>query len=182
MEKYTIEIKQCDKLRELDKLQSLVDDFKVSIGRFRVSRGTEREVLNKLSDFISTKESETDKEYQRVLDFFSDKLKRYWKMCVRKTICGVEYTENKLIYPYSIREDNGYIACVQTNDVSDVRCYAFTFDDNGFTVEQLCNSNGDCVVDLEEITKDEFLNSVDGVVHKILDYRLNKNSKNETSE
>lgn len=40
MEKHTIEIKQCDKLRELDKLQSLVGDFKVNMGLFHVSRGT----------------------------------------------------------------------------------------------------------------------------------------------
>lgn len=142
----------------------------------------EKEVLDKLSDFISSKESEADKEYQRIIDFFRDKLKRYWKMRIKKTLCGTEYTENKLIYPYRIRENNGYIACVQTNDLSDIAYYNFTFEDNGFTVDELCNSNGDCVVELEEITKDEFLNSTADVVNKILEYRLNKNYRKESSD
>lgn len=174
MEKYIIEIDHCEKLRVLDKLTTLVDSFRFNLGKYHVLRGTEKEVLGKLNDIISDKESKCEEEYNKVVNFFRDKLNKYWRMQITRFSDGIEYVEKKLIYPYSIVDGNGYVACVQSSDVSDGYKYTFVMEDHGFTVEQLCNSNGKTIVQLEEISRDEFFTMSNNAMNQVLDGRLLK--------
>lgn len=173
MDKQTFNVNCCDKMKQLDKLYSLIFDYRQGLGKYQTLNSTERKVLNELTNLVEERETEVDSIQNKLSEFFTDKFYKYWRMTV-KTIGsnGHEYIEKYMIYPYELIKENQYLCCVHTGNISDTSGYVSEFSDTGFTLDRFFREN--LTIEMEEVTKEEFVNEAQKHMDKILDYRLDK--------
>lgn len=169
----TFNVNCCDEIKQLDKLYSLIFDYRQGLGKYNALNSTEQKVLNELTNLIKERKTEVDSIQKDLCNFFSDKFYKYWKMTL-KTIGGkgYEYIEKYMIYPYDLIKENQYLCCVYTGNISDASIYTSGLIDNGFTLDRFFGKN--ITIEMEEVTKEDFINEAQKHMNKILDYRIDK--------
>lgn len=101
----TFNVNCCDEIKQLDKLYSLIFDYRQGLGKYNALNSTEQKVLNELTNLIKERKAEVDSIQKDLYNFFSDKFYKYWRITL-KTIdsYGNEYIEKYMIYPYGFNQ------------------------------------------------------------------------------
>lgn len=173
MEHYIFELSCADKIKDLCRLETLVSDFRSSMGRYHVPKGTEEIVLEKLETLLKDRESEVKSIQDRLRDFFIPKFNKYWKMkIITQSKWGQIYIKEYLVFPYKYIEENQYLACVCSGNIAINNGYTSEFKDSGFMLDEFFNEN--TTVEMEEISKEIFVETAKNTVDKVLEYRLNR--------
>lgn len=173
--KDTIEINCEDKLSMIHKLEKVIDDFHRELGTYHCMKQTEKDVLKNLRQLISERDEEVNDENKKLIDFFQDKLNRYWRMTVttytKESSSGnITYTEEYLLYPYEISSLNHYMSCVRTGNRKAYSTHEMRFENGGFMLDEFMR--GHSIIEMEELSKNEFNYEIHKDLDCILEYRL----------
>lgn len=167
-----ININCATKIEQLDQMYDLVCKFKDKYSQYKCMAPIEEKIFNTLYELCDKEELDIVDTKKKVEDFFKDKLRKYWKMRVTVSHNGNEYTEEYIMYPY---EFNKYFFAVMSNNIQEHNNFAYEMKDTSFSVEWFFR--GDTTIEMEEITKDEFVNIATKRVNDVLDYRLTRNQQ-----
>lgn len=169
MEKYTFKVNYFEKLKTINDLETLLYEFRNKFGYFHLPKDTEKEVLDKLTGLLEEKHREIEKQQNELIDFFKDKLHRYWNMkIIFFSENGHKYEEEYDVYPYGFINENYYLECLQIqNDY-----YNASFSDRGFTLDELVKKN--CIIELQEMGSEDFLNKFSKYANEIFIRRMDK--------
>ena len=85
---------------------------------------------------------------------------------------GNGYTEEYIMYPY---EFNKYFFVVMSSAIIEINNFVYEIKDTSFSVDWFFR--GDTTIEMEEITKEEFVNIATKRVNDVLDYRLTRNQQ-----
>lgn len=168
--KYTFKVNYFEKLRRLNDLANVLSDFRDKLGDFHSPKDSEKEVLNNLTQLLSQRREEITKLENEVIDFFSAKLHRYWKMRIISfdDTGKIKYEDEYEIYPYELIQENYYLACLRL----DHNYYSTTFSDSGFIIDELIRK--DCTIELQEIDFTDFICDFGSYANKIATQRMEK--------
>jgi hypothetical protein len=174
MEKYTFKVNYFEKMKTLNDLESLLYEFRNKFGSFHSPKDTEKEVLDKLTELLEEKCGEIEKLQNELIDFFKDKLHRFWNMkIISFSENGHKYEEEYDIYPYGFINENYYLECLQIqNDY-----YNTSFSDRGFVLDELVKKN--CIIELQEMDSEDFLTKFSKYANEIFIRRMNKIKEKE---
>lgn len=173
--KDTIEINCEDKLSIIYKLEKVIDDFQRELGTYHCMKQTEKDVLKNLRQLISVRDEEVNNENKKLIDFFQDKLNRYWRMTVttytKESSSGnITYTEEYLLYPYEISSLNHYMSCVCTGNRKACIAHEMRFENGGFMLDEFMR--GHSIIEMEELSKNDFNYEIHKDIDSVLEYRL----------
>ena len=176
MEKTTkiekININCATKIEQLNQMYDLLNAFKDKYGEYKRMTPTEEKVFNTLYELCDKEELDIVESQKKIQEFFKDKLGKYWKM--RVTVChdGNEYTEEYIMYLYDFDKYHiiKYFFAVMSNDLQEHKNFAYEMKVTSFSVDWFFR--GDTTIEMEEITKEEFVNIATKRINDILDYHL----------
>lgn len=167
---YTFKVSYFEKLRTLNDLANVLNEFRCKLGQFHSPTNDEKEVLDNLSKLLTGKREEIIKLENEAIDFFSSKLQRFWRMkIISFDSTGKFKHENEYeIYPYELFQENHYLACLRL----DHDYYSSSFSDNGFMLDDLLCK--DCTIELQEISKDDFFLTFNKYANEVITRRFEK--------
>ena len=88
---------------------------------------------------------------------------------------GNEYTEEYIMYPYEFNKECNYFFAVMSSAIIEINNFVYEIKDTSFSVDWFFR--GDTTIEMEEITKEEFVNIATKRVNDVLDYRLMRNQQ-----
>lgn len=162
-----ININCATKIEQLEQMYDLVCKFKDKYSQYKRMTPIEENVFNTLYELCDKEELDIVDTKKKVEDFFKDKLGKYWKMRVTVSHNGNEYTEEYILYPY---EFNKYFFAVMSSAIIEINNFVYEIKDTSFSVDWFFR--GDTTIEMEEITKEEFVNNATKRINDILDYHL----------
>ena len=162
-----ININCATKIEQLEQMYDLVCKFKDKYSQYKRMAPIEENVFNTLYELCDKEELDIVDTKKKVEDFFKDKLGKYWKMRVTVSHNGNEYTEEYILYPY---EFNKYFFAVMSSAIIEINNFVYEIKDTSFSVDWFFR--GDTTIEMEEITKEEFVNNATKRINDILDYHL----------
>ena len=166
----TIRINCRSKINQLNDLQELLYEFRNKFGKYKRMNETEEKVFKQLYELYDKEEKSVIDAEKEVEEFFKNKLGKYWRMKVTVLSYNHEYVEEYVIYPYEFIKSNQYFFAIKSNDIHENISHLCEVKDTSFSVDWFFR--GDTTIEMEEITKEEFIEkSTKGLVG-ILDYRL----------
>ena len=167
-----ININCATKIEQLNQMYDLLNAFKDKYGEYKRMTPTEEKVFNTLYELCDKEELDIVESQKKIQEFFKDKLGKYWKM--RVTVChdGNEYTEEYIMYLYDFDKYHiiKYFFAVMSNDIQEHKNFAYEMKVTSFSVDWFFR--GDTTIEMEEITKEEFVNIATKRINDILDYHL----------
>ena len=167
-----ININCATKIEQLEQLYDLVCKFKDKYSQYKRMAPIEEKTFNTLYELCDKEELDIVETEKKVEEFFKDKLGRYWKMRVTVSHNGYEYAEEYIIYPYDFDNHHiiKYFFAVMSNDIQEHKNFAYEMKVTSFSVDWFFR--GDTTIEMEEITKEEFVNIATKRINDILDYHL----------
>lgn len=172
-EKYILNINCESQLKEINRLYNLINNYKNEISIYHRPTSAEKEVFMHLDTYIEYNRKEIKKEQQSVCTFFKDKLCKYWKLT--HTIHGnndIDYIKEFVIYPYSINTINMTMFSLVSNDINGNKEYIIELSDKAIMLEDFLAKN--TTIELEEISKEEFINTINNSINNLINNRLVK--------
>ena len=167
-----ININCATKIEQLNQMYDLLHEFEDKYGKYKHMAPTEENVFNTLYNLCDKEELNIVEAEKKIEEFFKDKLGKYWKM--RVTVChnDNEYKQEYIIYPYDFDNHhiNKYFFAVMSNDIQEHKNFAYEMKVTSFSVDWFFR--GDTTIEMEEITKEEFVNIATKRINDILDYHL----------
>lgn len=165
-----ININCTTKIEQLNQMYDLLHEFEDKYGKYKHMTSTEENVFSTLYNLCDKEELNIVDTKKKVEDFFKTKLGRYWKMRVTVSHNGNEYTEEYIMYPYEFNKECNYFFAVMSNDIQEHKNFAYEMKVTSFFVDWFFR--GDTTIEMEEITKEEFVNIATKRINDILDYHL----------
>lgn len=167
-----ININCATKIEQLNQMYDLLHEFEDKYGKYKHMTPTEEKVFHTLYELCDKEELDIVESQKKIQEFFKDKLGKYWKM--RVTVChdGNEYTEEYIMYLYDFDKYHiiKYFFAVMSNDIQEHKNFAYEMKVTSFSVDWFFR--GDTTIEMEEITKEEFVNIATKRINDILDYHL----------
>ena len=160
---------------KLEQLYDLVCKFKDKYSQYKRMAPIEEKAFNTLYELCDKEELDIVETEKKIEEFFKDKLGRYWKMRVTVSHNGYEYAEEYIMYPYEFNKECNYFFAVMSNAIIEINNFAYEMKDTSFSVDWFFR--GDTTIEMEEITKEEFVNIATKRVNDVLDYRLTRNQR-----
>ena len=170
-----ININCATKIEQLEQIYDLVCKFKDKYSQYKRMAPIEEKAFNTLYELCDKEELDIVETEKKVEEFFKDKLGRYWKMKITVSHNGYEYAEEYIMYPYEFNKECNYFFAVMSNAIIEINNFAYEMKDTSFSVDWFFR--GDTTIEMEEITKEEFVNNATKRVNDILDYRLTRNQR-----
>ena len=170
-----ININCATKIEQLEQMYDLVCKFKDKYSQYKRMVPIEKKIFNTLYELCDKEELDIVDTKKKVEDFFKDKLGKYWKMRVTVSHNGNEYTEEYIIYPYEFNNECNYFFAVMSSAIIEINNFAYEIKDTSFSVDWFFRGN--TTIEMEEITKEEFVNIATKRVNDVLDYRLTRNQQ-----
>ena len=170
-----ININCATKIEQLEQMYDLVCKFKDKYSQYKRMAPIEEKIFNTLYELCDKEELDIVETEKKVEVFFKDKLGRYWKMRVTVSHNGNEYTEEYIIYPYEFNKECNYFFAVMSSAIIEINNFVYEIKDTSFSVDWFFR--GDTTIEMEEITKEEFVNIATKRVNDVLDYRLTRNQQ-----
>ena len=170
-----ININCATKIEQLEQLYDLVCKFKDKYSQYKRMVPIEEKAFNTLYELCDKEELDIVETEKKVEEFFKDKLGRYWKMRVTVSHNGYEYAEEYIMYPYEFNKECNYFFAVMSSEIIEINNFAYEMKDTSFSVDWFFR--GDTTIEMEEITKEEFVNIATKRVNDVLDYRLTRNQQ-----
>ena len=170
-----ININCATKIEQLEQMYDLVCKFKDKYSQYKRMVPIEKKVLNTLYELCDKEELDIVDTKKKVEDFFKDKLGKYWKMRVTVSHNGHGYTEEYIMYPYEFNKECNYFFAVMSSAIIEINNFVYEIKDTSFSVDWFFR--GDTTIEMEEITKEEFVNIATKRVNDVLDYRLTRNQQ-----
>lgn len=167
-----ININCATKIEQLDQMYDLVCKFKDKYSQYKRMVPIEEKVFNTLYELCDKEELDIVETKKKVEDFLKTKLGKYWKMRVTVSHNDNGYTEEYIMYLY---EFNKYFFAVMSSAIIEINNYIYEMKDTSFSVDWFFR--GDTTIEMEEITKEEFVNIATKRVNDVLDYRLTRNQQ-----
>ena len=167
-----ININCATKIEQLDQMYDLVCKFKDKYSQYKRMVPIEEKVFNTLYELCTKEELDIVDTKKKVEDFFKTKLGKYWKMRVTVSHNGNEYTEEYILYPYEFNKECNYFFAVMSSAIIEINNFVYEIKDTSFSVDWFFR--GDTTIEMEEITKEEFVNIATKRVNDVLDYRLTR--------
>ena len=170
-----ININCATKIEQLEQIYDLVCKFKDKYSQYKRMVPIEKKIFNTLYELCDKEELDIVDTKKKVEDFFKTKLGKYWKMRVTVSHNDNEYTEEYIIYPYEFNKECNYFFAVMSSAIIEINNFVYEIKDTSFSADWFfC---GDTTIEMEEITKDEFVNIATKRVNDVLDYRLTRNQQ-----
>ena len=167
-----ININCATKIEQLNQMYDLLHEFEDKYGKYKHMTPTEEKVFHTLYELCDKEELDIVESQKKIQEFFKDKLGKYWKM--RVTVChdGDEYTDEYIMYLYDFDKYHiiKYFFAVMSNDIQEHKNFAYEMKVTSFSVDWFFR--GDTTIEMEEITKEEFVNIATKRINDILDYHL----------
>ena len=170
-----ININCATKIEQLEQMYDLVCKFKDKYSQYKRMVPIEKKVFNTLYELCDKEELDIVDTKKKVEDFFKDKLGKYWKMRVTVSHNGNEYTEEYIMYPYEFNKECNYFFAVMSSAIIEINNFVYEIKDTSFPVDWFFRGN--TTIEMEEITKEEFVNIATKRVNDVLDYRLTRNQQ-----
>ena len=170
-----ININCATKIEQLNQMYDLLHEFEDKYGKYKHMTPTEENIFNTLYNLCDKEELNIVEAEKKVEEFFKDKLGKYWKMRVTVSHNGNGYTEEYIMYPYEFNKECNYFFAVMSNAIIEINNFAYEMKDTSFSVDWFFR--GDTTIEMEEITKEEFVNIATKKVNDVLDYRLTRNQQ-----
>ena len=167
-----ININCATKIEQLNQMYDLLNAFKDKYGEYKRMTPTEENVFNTLYNLCDKEELNIVEAEKKVEEFFKDKLGKYWKMRISVCHNDNEYKQEYIIYPYDFDNHHiiKYFFAVMSNDIQEHKNFAYEMKVTSFSVDWFFR--GDTTIEMEEITKEEFVNIATKRINDILDYHL----------
>lgn len=170
--KYNFKIDCLDTIKRIEELDSLLDNFCINEHKHSSFSDTEREVINGLEGIINKRYSVVNKLEYNLNEFFISKLNRFWKMTLTTDGEYNTYTEVYLLYPYRFISENDYLCCLRTKNIENNILFNAGVFDGGFELNMFFRKN--LTIEMEEISKEEFIETCKENVDKVIEKRLQK--------
>ena len=170
-----ININCATKIEQLEQLYDLVCKFKDKYSQYKRMAPIEEKAFNTLYELCDKEELDIVETEKKIEEFFKDKLGRYWKMRVTVSHNGYEYAEEYIMYPYEFNKECNYFFAVMSSAIIEINNFVYEIKDTSFSVDWFFR--GDTTIEMEEITKEEFVNIATKRVNDVLDYRLTRNQR-----
>ena len=170
-----ININCATKIEQLNQMYDLLNAFKDKYGEYKRMTPTEEKVFNTLYELCDKEELDIVESQKKIQEFFKGKLGRYWKMRVTVSHNGNEYTEEYILYPYEFNKECNYFFAVMSSAIIEINNFVYEIKDTSFSVDWFFR--GDTIIEMEEITKEEFANIATKRVNDVLEYRLTRNQQ-----
>ena len=170
-----ININCATKIEQLEQMYDLVCKFKDKYSQYKRMAPIEEKIFNTLYELCDKEELDIVDTKKKVEDFFKTKLGKYWKMRVTVSHNGNGYTEEYIMYPYEFNKECNYFFAVMSNNIQEINNIVYEIKDTSFSVDWFFR--GDTTIEMEEITKEEFMNIATKRVNDVLDYRLTRNQQ-----
>ena len=167
-----ININCATKIEQLDQMYDLVCKFKDKYSQYKRMVPIEEKLFNTLYELCTKEELDIVDTKKKVEDFFKTKLGKYWKMRVTVSHNDNEYTEEYILYPYEFNKECNYFFAVMSSAIIEINNFVYEIKDTSFSVDWFFR--GDTTIEMEEITKEEFVNIATKRVNDVLDYRLTR--------
>ena len=172
-----ININCATKIEQLNQMYDLLNEFKDKYSQYKRMTPTEEKVFSTLYELCDKEELKIVEAEKKVVEFFRNKLGKYWR--IRVTVChgGIEYAENYIMYLYDFDNHhiNKYFFAVMSNNIQECNNFVYEIKDTSLSVDWFFR--GDTTIEMEEITKEEFVNIATKRVNDVLDYRLTRNQQ-----
>lgn len=170
-----ININCATKIEQLNQMYDLLNAFKDKYGEYKRMTPTEEKVFKTLYELCDKEELGIVEAEKKIQEFFKDKLGKYWKMRVTVSHNGYEYAEEYIMYPYEFNKECNYFFAVMSSAIIEINNFVYEIKDTSFSVDWFFR--GDTTIEMEEITKEEFVNIATKRVNDVLDYRLTRNQQ-----
>ena len=170
-----ININCATKIEQLEQMYDLVCKFKDKYSQYKRMTPIEEKIFNTLYELCDKEELDIVETEKKVEEFFKDKLGRYWKMKVTVSHNGYEYAEEYIMYPYEFNKECNYFFAVMSSTIIEINNFVYEIKDTSFSVDWFFR--GDTTIEMEEITKEEFVNIATKRVNDVLDYCLTRNQQ-----
>ena len=174
-----ININCATKIEQLNQMYDLLHEFEDKYGKYKHMTPTEENVFNTLYNLCDKEELNIVEAEKKVEEFFKDKLGKFLKMRIIVCYNGNEYTQEYAMYLYDFNESNKYFFAVMSNDIQEHKNFAYEMKVTSFSVDWFFR--GDTTIEMEEITKEEFVNIATKRINDILDYHLMRLEKQKES-
>ena len=166
-----ISINCATKIEQLNQVYGLLCDFRDNFGKYKRMNETEEKIFSTLYDLYEKEDLkiylETEKEIE---EFFKNKIGKYWNMKVIVHSNNHEYVQEYVMYLYNFIKENHYFFAVKSSDIHECNTHVCEIKDTSFSVDWFLRGN--TTIEMEEITKEEFVSIATKGVKDILDYRL----------
>lgn len=167
-----ISIRCGEKIVQLDKLHTLLHNFRDTYQSYQRMTESESTVFHSLYEIVDNEEKVLEKAQNDLKEFFKSKIGKYWKLeMIVHYSDGRDCSELYVIYPYMYINENNHLFCVKTNDLyhSDYSCH---FMASGWDIDYFFK--GDVDIEMTEITYEEFIETATKGIKHVIDYRLNR--------
>lgn len=165
-----ISINCATKIEQLNQVYSLLCDFRDKFGKYKRMNETEEKIFSTLYELYEKEDLNIIETEKKVEEFFKEKLGKYWKMKVTVHSNNYDYIQEYVMYPYNFIKENHYFFAVKSSDIHECNNHVCEIKDTSFSVDWFFR--GDTTIEMEEITKEEFINIATKGVGDILNYRL----------
>ena len=166
----TININCTTRIEQLNQLYNFLCEYRDKFGKYKRMNETEEKIFSTLYDLYEKEELKIFETEKEVEQFFKNKLGKYWKMKVTVHSNNHDYVQWHVMYLYNFIKENHYFFAVKSSDIHECNNHVFEVKDTSFSVDRFLLGN--TTIEMEEITKEEFVHIATKSVSEILDYRL----------
>lgn len=158
------------KIEQLNQVYGLLCDFRDKFGKYKHMNEIEEKIFSTLYELYEKEDLKITETEKKAEEFFKEKLGKYWKMKVTVHFKNNDDIQEYVMYPYDYIKENHYFFAVKSSDIHESDNHVCEIKDTSFSVDWFFR--GDTTIEMEEITKEEFIKIATKGIGDILNYRL----------
>ena len=176
----TISIDCAEKIEQLNNLYSVLCDFRDKFGIYKRMNEIEDKIFKGLFQLYEKENAKVVDAENKVENFFKDKIGKYWKLKITTVSNCHDYIKEYVIFPYDFNKNNHYFLAIRSSELHENNMHVCELKDTSFSVDWFfC---GNCTIEMEEITKDEFVAEAKRGIDGVINHRLMRLEQRNGSE